>query len=165
MNMQKMKDFLKLHWPGLAISVAIPLIAGFVSSLISGNTGEIYKTLALPPASPPGWAFPVAWSVLYVCMGAASYIIFISDAPKREKIIALSVYAIQLALNFSWSIVFFRFRAFGAAVIVSMLLTLTVSLMAALFYRVSKGAGLIIFAYIIWLIFALYLSTGIFVLN
>jgi tryptophan-rich sensory protein len=159
------KEFLNRHGLGLAISVAIPLAAGFTFSLLSGDAGEIYKTLALPPYSPPNWAFPLAWVILYVCMGIASYMILISDAPKKEKAVALSVYAVQLALNFLWSIVFFRLRDYGAAVTVSMLLTLIASFMNALFYKIDKKTAYLILPYIIWLVFALYLASGVFVLN
>ena len=74
-------------------------------------------------------------------------------------------YAVQLAVNFSWSIIFFRFRAFGAAAVVAVVLAVLVGVMILMFRRISKKAAVMNLPYLAWLIFASYLAIGVWVLN
>jgi len=74
----------KTNWKPLLIALAIPLAVGGLATLLSGGT-QLYGQLTKPPLSPPGWLFPVVWTVLYLLMGYASYRIWQSEAPKEEK--------------------------------------------------------------------------------
>ena len=79
----------------LLIALAIPLAVGGLATLLSGGMGD-YRDLTQPPLSPPGWVFPVVWSILYLLMGYASYRILESGASKEEIKKALTLYGLQL---------------------------------------------------------------------
>lgn len=149
----------------LLICIAIPELTGALSALLAGNSGRVYQTLRQPPLSPPGWLFPVAWTILYALMGVASYLIYQSAAAQREKKTALCFYTAQLLVNFSWSIVFFRFGAFHFSVAILLLLDLLVFLTIIQFYKIRKSAACLLIPYLLWLLFATYLNIGVAVLN
>ena len=99
---------LKIRWKTLFICIAVPLAVGGLSALISGNAMATFAALEKPPLSPPAWLFPTVWTILYILMGVASYLVVVSDTPTAEKNRALTVYGAQLAVNFFWSILFFN---------------------------------------------------------
>jgi len=94
----------------IIIAILIPLIVGGISSLITMNQMEMFDYINKPPLAPPKWIFPIVWSILYICMGIASY--FIYESNSEEKKYALKLYVIQLFFNFLWSIIFFNFKAY-----------------------------------------------------
>ena len=100
---------MKINKRLLFTCVAIPLIVGAVSALLTKNSMETFGMLNQPPLSPPAWLFPVAWTLLYALMGISSYLIVTSDAPKEEIREAIRIYAYQLIVNFLWSTFFFNF--------------------------------------------------------
>ncbi len=144
----------------LAGAIALPLLVGGLSTLISGGTKADFIQ---PPLSPPGWVFGVAWTVLYTLMGIASYIVFVEQDCKITD--QTKSYFYQLFVNFLWPIVFFRFRLFPAAVVVLGVLIILAVANAIEFFKVSKTAGKLLIPYILWLLFALYLNIGVAVLN
>ena len=99
---------MKIKWKTLLICIALPLAVGGLSALISGGGMESFATLEKPPLSPPGWLFPVVWSILYVLMGIASYLVLMSDASGAVIGGGLKLYGAQLFFNFMWSILFFK---------------------------------------------------------
>lgn len=155
----------KFNIQGAFISAGIALLIGFLSSILSGNSAEIYRTLELPPYSPPGWLFGIVWPILYILMGVAAYLVYITPSDPKDKRNALFTYVAQLLINFSWSIVFFRFQAYGPAVIVLALLLFLVALTLMFFYKINKIAAYLMIPYLIWLLIAYYLCVGVFVLN
>ncbi|MDF2514255.1 MAG: TspO protein [Herbinix sp.] len=155
----------KFNIQGAFISAGIALLLGFLSSILSGNSGEIYRSLELPPYSPPGWLFGVIWPILYILMGIAAYLVYITPSSPEDKRNALFTYAAQLLVNFSWSIVFFRFSAYGAAVLVLALLIFLVALTLMFFFKINKAAAYLMIPYLIWLLIAYYLNVGVYVLN
>ena len=90
-------DYLKIQWKNLAVCLVIPLAVGGLSALLSKTGMEAFETINKPSLTPPDWIFPVAWTILYILMGIASYLVAISRKPNR---IALAVYGMQLAFNF-----------------------------------------------------------------
>lgn len=144
----------------LIVAVAIPLLVGGLSSLISGGTGVDYVQ---PPLSPPSWVFGVVWPILYVLMGLASYIVFTKQDYKITD--QTKSYFYQLFVNFLWPIVFFRFKLYPAAVVVLGVLILLAIANTIEFFKVSKTAGKLLIPYVLWLFFALYLNIGVAVLN
>ena len=97
-------DFLKIQWKKLILCIAIPLAVGGVSALLTRGGMETFQALNKPPLAPPAWLFPVAWTVLYILMGIASYLVFTSGKPNK---LALALYGVQLIFNFFWPIIFF----------------------------------------------------------
>ena len=149
----------------LLLSIAIAEGVGLLSGLLAGDSGAVYKTLNQPPLAPPGWVFPVAWAILYALMGLAAGLIYLNNGSERAKEQALTYYILQLAVNFSWSIIFFQFQAFGLAVAVILLLDLLVIMTMRRFFAISKAAGWLLVPYLAWLLFATYLAIGVSVLN
>lgn len=155
---------MKIDFKKLIVNIAIPLGIGALSAFISMDSMMKFGELNQPPLSPPGWLFPVVWSILYVLMGIAAYLVTVSDKPARSKT-SLTVYGIQLFFNFAWSIIFFNFEMYLFAFIWLLVLLALIVLNAILFYQIDKRAGLLFIPYIIWVIFAGYLNSAIYLLN
>ncbi len=147
----------------LLIALAVPLAVGGLSAFASGSFSEQYAVVNKPPLSPPGWIFPVVWTLLYLAMGYASYLVMTVGG--RDAKDALTVYYIQLVLNFLWPILFFRFRLYTFAIFELILLIAAVTVMVIRFSHVDERAGYLTLPYLIWLCFALYLNIGVAVLN
>ena len=123
---------------------------------------ETFQSLNKPALSPPGWLFPVVWTVLYILMGIASYLVLTSGQPNRA---ALTVYGIQLVFNFFWSINFFNHESYLFAFIWLVFLWILIFTTMILFYRISKPAGYLLLPYLLWVTFAGYLNFCIYLLN
>ena len=156
---------MKIKWKTLIICIAIPLAVGAISALLTQGSMEAFSMLEKPPLSPPGWLFPVVWTILYTLMGIASYRVFVSDAQPEEKGAALTVYGIQLAVNFFWSLIFFNLEMYLFSFFWLLLLWILVLATLILFYRISKPAGWLLVPYLLWVTFAGYLNFAIYLLN
>lgn len=156
---------MKIRWKTLIICVAIPLLVGIVSGLISRGGMEAFDSLNKPPLSPPGWLFPVVWTVLYVLMGVASYLVVTSGSPQAQIERALLPYGLQLFFNFFWSIIFFNFGLYTFAFLWLLALLVLIIITAVRFFGISKPAAYLLIPYILWVSFAGYLNLGISVLN
>lgn len=155
---------MKIQWKKLIICIAIPLLVGGLAALITMGSMESFALLNKPPLSPPGWLFPVVWTILYTLMGIASYLVYTSGQPYRSKT-ALTVYGVQLFFNFFWSIIFFNLEMYLFAFIWLVVLWLLILVTTVLFYRIEKSAGYLMIPYLIWVTFAGYLNLGIYILN
>ncbi len=149
----------------LILSLLIPLAVGGVSALLTMQNMAVYSGMNKPPLSPPAWVFPVAWTILYLLMGEASYLVCTSDAPQSQIERSLSLYGVQLALNFLWPIVFFTMRAYLSAFVVLILLWIFAFLTLLSFWGIRRRAGVLLLPYLLWLSFALYLNWGVYSLN
>ena len=149
----------------LVVCIALPLIVGWVSALITQGSMEMFNMLNKPPLSPPGWIFPVVWTILYILMGIASYIVLTSKEGKQKIKTAIAFYLLQLAFNFFWSIIFFNMQNYLFAFIWLIILWFFIFITAVLFCRISKTAGKLIIPYLIWVTFAGYLNYFIYILN
>lgn len=146
----------------LIVLILIPLAVGGVSALISGNMST-YSTLNQPALSPPGFVFPIAWTVLYMLMGISSYIVYYSISSGKFR--ALLLYGIQLLLNFCWSIIFFKLNLYLFAFIWLIALIYVIVLMIKQFYIVKPLASYLQIPYLLWCLFAAYLNLFISILN
>ena len=156
---------MKIDKKRLIICLAIPLVVGGAAGLLTMNSMEAFEALNQPPLSPPGWLFPVVWTVLYVLMGIASYLVSVSDAPQEEKARALWTYGIQLAFNFLWPIAFFNLKWYLFAFLWLVILWILILITALRFGRIRKPAGYLLVPYLLWVAFAGYLKLGIYLLN
>ena len=147
----------------LIISLALPLAVGGLSALLTGMDG--YGTLNMPPLSPPAWVFPIVWTILYLLMGYASYLIWISDAPNGEKRKALLLYGLQLLANFIWPLLFFRAMLRLSALLWLVVLWVLIFLTIRAFSAINERAGDLLIPYILWVTFAFYLNLGAYLLN
>lgn len=147
----------------LVISILIPLSVGALSAFLTKNSMSTYEKLIQPPLSPPGWLFPIVWTILFILMGISSYMIYISDSPYKKS--ALRIYAIQLAVNFFWTIIFFNMERYLFAFIWLLLLLVLIFFMIISFSRINKTAAYLQIPYLLWVAFAGYLNLGIYLLN
>ena len=155
-----------IQWKKLLLCIAIPLATGGIAALLTGSSMEKFSSLNQPPLSPPGWLFPVVWSILYVLMGIASYLVWVSGKPNRTaKRTALRLYAVQLAMNFLWPLLFFRWEMYSFAFAWLVLLWVLVIATALRFHAISAPAGWLFLPYILWVTFAGYLNLSIAILN
>jgi|AKZA01.1.fsa_nt_gi Tryptophan-rich sensory protein (mitochondrial benzodiazepine receptor homolog) len=159
-----MFTYIKKHWVGLLVSIIIAELVGFMAGLLSGNTRMFYQQLNQPPLAPPGWLFGVVWPILYAFMGIAAYIVY-DKGKDHQKDTALSLYNIQLIVNFMWSIVFFRFQLPWVSVLVILLLDVLVVLTILAFNKIDEKAAWFLYPYLAWILFATYLNIGIAILN
>ncbi len=142
---------------GLLGWLLVCFAAAAVGGLASVNAGDSYGKLIRPDWAPPGWLFGPVWSVLYVLMGIAAWLVW-KRAGFNGAGLALSLFVVQLVLNGLWSYLFFgRYRpdlAFLDIVVLwSVIVVLTV-----LFWRVHRGAGAMLVPYLVWVSFASYLN-------
>ena len=155
---------MKTNWKRLLICLGIPLAAGALGALLGGGM-QNYQNINQPPLSPPGWIFPIVWSILYLLMGWASYRVVQSDAPKSDRIKALLLYAVQLFLNFLWPAVFFGLQWYWAAFVLLLVLWVMIYLTMHLFGLIDDTAENLLIPYLLWVTFAGYLNLGVALLN
>ncbi len=155
----------RVNWKKLAVCVGIPLLVGAVSSLLTKGEMESFSKLNQPALSPPGWLFPVVWTILYVLMGVASYLVDVSGAQEDVKGRSLLLYGVQLFFNFWWSLFFFKWHFFLFSFLWLLGLWFLILLNIKSFLRISKIAGRLLIPYLLWVTFAAYLNWGIFLLN
>lgn len=147
------------------ISVIIALAVGGVSALLTKNNMNIFEKINMPPLSPPSVVFPIVWAVLYILMGISSAIIYKNGTDREEVQSALKVYALQLAVNFFWSLIFFNMQAYLFAFVWLVLLWVLVIVMIVKFKKISPAAAWLQIPYLLWITFAGYLSLMIYLLN
>ena len=142
-------------------SILIPVLVGALVGLITSGAMN-YSMLNKPPLSPPGWLFPIVWTILYILMGV-SYGILKSNNQTDEEIDY--IYYLQLVINALWSIIFFVFKWRLFAFLWIILLIVAVVQMIRKFYEKNRLAGLLQIPYLIWITFAAYLNLAIYLLN
>lgn len=152
----------KIQWKNLITAVAIPLGVGGLSAMLTKKAMDSFEMLNQPPLSPPTWLFPVVWTILYILMGIASYLIATSD---QKNDTALTLYGIQLCFNFLWTLIFFNMGWYLFAFFWLVGLWILILLTTIAFYRISKPAAYMMIPYLIWVAFAGYLNYGIYLLN
>ncbi|MDQ3364887.1 MAG: tryptophan-rich sensory protein [Myxococcota bacterium] len=136
---------------------------GFLSSL-PGREQPTYEALVQPSWAPPSWLFAPVWTSLYTLMGIATYLVWRSPPGPRRRL-ALGVFAIQLALNASWSPVFFALHQYAAALVVIVAILAAVVAMIATYARVSRVAAALTVPLALWVSFATALNAAIVALN
>ncbi len=147
----------------LVISILIPLFIGIISSLLSFGGMSEFDMLKKPFLTPPGFLFPIVWTILYILMGISSYIVYTSDSKYKNS--ALRIYALQLIVNMLWTFFFFNLRWYLFSFLWIILLVVLVIIMIYRFIKINKISGYIQIPYLLWLIFASILNFSIFILN
>ena len=155
----------KNNLKSLIICIVIPLAVGGISALFTMGSMDDFAALKQPPLSPPGWLFPVVWTVLYIAMGIASYIVLEAPAMSQDRKDAFKVYFTQLGFNFFWSIIFFSFGAYEIAFAWLCILLALIVVTTVRFWRISRESGVLMLPYIGWVLFAGYLNLGVAWLN
>ncbi len=149
----------------LAIAVLLPLAVGMVASYLTTGAQTMFYMVNKPPLSPPGWLFPVVWTILYILMGIASYIIYQQGKDREDVKSALSFYLVQLAFNFFWTIIFFNYESYLFAFLWLIILWGLILITILKFHKISPVAAYLMIPYLIWVTFAGYLNLSIYMLN
>ncbi|MBQ8822254.1 MAG: tryptophan-rich sensory protein [Lachnospiraceae bacterium] len=144
--------------------VAIPLLVGDLAAFLTMEGMEYYKEEVTKPAlTPPPWVFSVVWTILYVVMGYASFLV--NEEGTGDQKTARFLYFAQLFFNFCWPIVFFNFRWYLFAFAWLLCLWFLVLATIRAFGDISPKAGKLLIPYLLWLTFAAYLNFGVYLLN
>lgn len=144
--------------------IAIPVVGGAVVGLLTSGSMSQFAALDKPPLSPPGWLFPIVWTILYTLMGIASYLIYNADA-SEQKNQALALYVVQLVVNLLWPVFFFVLQWYLFAFFWLIMLWVLIYRMIKEFWGISRLAAYLCIPYLVWVTFAGYLNLGIWWLN
>lgn len=145
------------------IAVMICLGVGFTARYFqAGSIQTWYPTLMKSALTPPDATFPIVWGALYILMGISIGLTF--HRPQRPRGLTL-LFAVQLFLNFLWSLSFFYFRNPAAGLVNILILDIAVLYYTAKAHRVSKLSAWLMYPYVIWLMLATYLNIYILAYN
>lgn len=156
---------MKQKWKLLILCLIAPLAVGGLSAWLSDNGMRTFSEINTPPLSPPGWLFPIVWTVLYFLMGLASWLVLTSGQPQERVGKAMRVYVLQLMVNFFWSLIFFGQGRYLFAFLWLVLLWVLIIVTMVRFYGIQKTAGELLVPYFLWVTFAGYLNVTIWLLN
>ena len=153
-------------WKFALVTVPAIVLAGSASGWLSGSGygNPWFDGLVKPTFMPPGWTFGAAWTTLYTLMGIALAMI-LAEPPSDRRRTAMILFFAQLALNFSWSPIFFAAHDIRLAAIVIFVMAVIAAVAARQFYRLRPLAGLLMTPYLAWLCFAAALNSAIDRLN
>lgn len=155
----------KFDLKNLLKNLAVPLLVGLVSGFLTRNAVTIFnETVNKPFFMPPGWLFPVVWTILYTIMGISTYLINTTKTDKNKKL-AYILYFTQLAFNFIWPFIFFNLEMYLFAFIWIIILWILIIATTLEFYKINKAAAFLMIPYIIWVTFASVLNFSIYLLN
>ena len=162
-----MTEVARKDWWKIAIVAVIAIEAlggasGWLSN--SGYGNDWFDNLVKPSFMPPGAAFGIVWPILYALLGI-SVAMIIAEPPSDRRSLGLTLFFIQLALNFAWSPLFFAAHDIRLAKVVIFLMAAIAAAAAGQFSRIRTAAGLLMIPYIAWLVFAATLNATIESLN
>ena len=149
----------------LVVLVGLCLAVGALGGWVTADSVKTwYTTINKPSFTPPNWVFGPVWTVLYVLMGVAAWRVWCKARPDQLRV-PLALFAVQLALNLAWSVVFFGAHRIGGAVVV--IVGLEAALLATMvaFRRIDGLAALLLVPYALWVVFAAVLNIAAWQLN
>lgn len=151
------------EWIALAISIGVCFAAAAIGSLSTIDAlRSWYPALRKPTWNPPNAVFGPVWTVLYLAMAVAAWLVWRSGG---DTVIALVFFAAQLVLNVLWSVVFFGRRSVNGAVVVIGLLWIALAATLGAFWSIDPLAGALLVPYLAWVTFASVLNLAIARLN
>ncbi|MCJ7653801.1 MAG: tryptophan-rich sensory protein [Dehalococcoidia bacterium] len=161
MSAMKPRDIWKL-----VVSIIACLAAGAVGSIFTRQAIPTwYATLEKPAFNPPNWLFAPVWTLLYIMMGVAAFLVWRKGLDNRQVRVALIVFLVQLVLNALWSVAFFGLESplYGLIVIATLWVAILFTVLK--FYRISLAASVLMWPYLLWVSFAAVLNSSIWLLN
>lgn len=157
-------DISRRDLAGLVAALGLCFAAAAAGSVATASSvGGWYATLAKPAWTPPGWVFGPVWTVLYAAMGVAAWLVWRSATAVRDR--ALTLFAVQLALNVAWSWLFFGLRRIDLALVEILVLWAAIAATTAAFARARAGAAWLLVPYLAWVSFAAVLNAALLRLN
>lgn len=143
---------------------------GGLSSFLTKDMMFHFESISKPPLAPPGFLFPIVWTILYILMGIAFYMILTFNAKGTSSLIitknvCITLFIVQLVFNFFWSIIFFGFKMYYLAFFWLLALLAMVIVLSVMSFKINRFTSLSFLPYILWMSFASYLNIGIAILN
>ena len=144
----------------------VPLLVGAGSGFMTaGAVRDWYPSLVRPSFAPPSWIFGPVWTLLYLMMGFAAYLVWQRGGGAAAARTALALFGAQLVLNGLWSVLFFGLRAPGLALVEIVVLWVAIAATLWAFWRIRPAAGALLVPYLAWVTFATALNAGFWWLN
>ncbi len=141
--------------------IFFPLIVGLLVSILTSGSFDLNE-LNQPPLTPPGILFPIVWTILYLLIGISYYLYKKNTYTEKTEII---IYYTQLLVNALWTIIFFTLKLRFFSIIWILILVILIYTLITLFLQKYKLSAYLLIPYLIWCIFATYLTIGIYLLN
>ncbi|HEU5401857.1 MAG TPA: TspO/MBR family protein [Terriglobales bacterium] len=152
-------------WIGLGAFIAICFLAAAIGSwFTAASVKSWYPTLMKPAGTPPAWVFGPVWSTLYALMATAAWLVW-KQRSAADVTLALALFFTQLALNATWSFLFFGLRRPGLALLEIAVLLAAIIATTSTFAQFSRPAFWLMTPYVVWVSYATYLNLGVWRLN
>jgi tryptophan-rich sensory protein len=149
---------------GLAGWLAASFATGAIGALATARASAFYGALAQPAWAPPGWLFGPVWTLLFILMGLAAWLVWREHGFRGARL-ALGLYGLQLVANALWSWIFFAWQLGAVAVAEIAVLWLLIAATLAAFWRLHRLAALLLLPYLAWVSFAAALTFSLWRLN
>ena len=150
----------------LILSILLPQAAGGLGAfLMAGSLTDWYSGLEKSSITPPDFVFGPVWVTLYLLMGVAAYLVWRRTDTNIEAKKAMNIYWLHLALNASWTPIFFGLQNVSLALVNIVVLWILILILILKFYKISKTASYLLIPYILWVSIAIYLNHPILILN
>jgi tryptophan-rich sensory protein len=150
---------------GFVAFLGLCLIASAIGGVATASSvGTWYPILAKPSFNPPNWIFAPVWTALFFMMAVAGWRVWRRDGLAGARS-AMTLFALQLVLNVTWSIVFFGLRSIGAAMVEILVLLLAILATMLVFWQRDRVAGMLFMPYAAWVSFAAVLNAALWRLN
>lgn len=146
---EEIKIYIKLMFWIVALTVA----SMAMGAIAKGGVDTWYQTLSLSPLTPPGYVFGIVWSALNIMIAASGWLIW-ETKYSQLKIL----YALQLALHWSWTPLFFSYHLIGVSLLCSIMIMALVATLIIKSYKKLTSVSLLLVPYLLWLMFASYLT-------
>jgi tryptophan-rich sensory protein len=143
----------------LAVCLGVMALGG---ALTATTVRTWYQTLEKPGFAPPDWIFGPVWASLYIMIAVAGWLVWRRTGVRGP---ALALFAVQLALNLGWTMLFFGMTWIGAALLEIVILWIMIAAATRTFFSISKTAGLLFLPYLLWVAYAALLNGAIWVMN
>jgi translocator protein len=149
---------------GLAGWLGASFVTGAIGAFASVNAGAFYGQLLQPSWAPPAWLFGPVWSVLYMLIGVAAWLVWRKHGFSGASI-ALGLFGIQLVANALWTWLFFVWHLGALSLAEIIVLWLLIVATLAAFWRLHRFAALMLVPYLAWVSFASALTFSLWRLN
>jgi len=147
---------------GALIIIGSTILVGIIATLLGGRMREGYIK---PPAYPPDWVFPVVWSIFYIAIGIAAFIAYFSVNDNKKQMGDMIAFGVHMFFNLLWPLFYFRLNLLIFSTIWLAFMIITAIVVTYRFIKANLGAGIVWIIYTLWLMYAMYLSLGITILN
>ncbi|MCI5970486.1 MAG: tryptophan-rich sensory protein [Oscillospiraceae bacterium] len=149
----------------LLICLAISLGTGGLSSLLTRNTQDFYNSLIKPSFAPPSYVFGIVWTILYILIGIASFLVVKGGIENSGVTEAFKAYIFNLVMLFLWPLVFFNLNNLWLSLLIIIIALFTAVSVFFKFYSINKAAGYLYLPLVLWILFATVLNISIWWMN